>query len=205
MTLICPDCFVTVGKPLIPIFLDIAYRRCDRCQAVKFPGAKLREIKPGLCANCNETKPYRGSSLCGSCRYFVRRKNQRREYAKRPEVRARLREYKASRKCLGSILSKRISATMRYALKKKKSGRSWESLTGYTVKDLKAHLEKQFKPGMSWENMELWHIDHIVPIAAFRKRGALYEELKICWGLANLRPIWAQENNRKYSKMEFLL
>src|SRR3546814_3330220 len=45
-----------------------------------------------------------------------------------------------------------------------KNGRSWEILVGYTVADLMAHLERQFLPGMSWDNRGEWHIDHIRPL-----------------------------------------
>ena len=46
------------------------------------------------------------------------------------------------------------------------------NLVGCTPEELKSHLDAQFLPGMSWENMgRVWHIDHIkqlrIPYKAF--------------------------------------
>lgn len=52
-------------------------------------------------------------------------------------------------------LANRISAHMQYSLKGNKKGRHWETLVGYTVEDLKKHLENKFEVGMNWGNMGL--------------------------------------------------
>lgn len=81
----------------------------------------------------------------------------------------------------------RISGRMRNALrgKQSKGGRAWASILGYTVDDLKLHLERQFKGKMNWSNLEKWDIDHIIPLSefsfsscnddAFQKRMGTYE------------------------------
>jgi hypothetical protein len=38
------------------------------------------------------------------------------------------------------------------ALKSKKGGRRWESLVGYSTKELKNYLENQFDNKMTWGN-----------------------------------------------------
>src|SRR3546814_14803337 len=60
-----------------------------------------------------------------------------------------------------------MSAGVKSSLGDGKNGRSWETLVGYTVADLMAHLERQFLPGMSWDNRGEWHIDHIRPLCSF--------------------------------------
>jgi len=52
-----------------------------------------------------------------------------------------------------------------------KNSRGWEKLVGYTVEQLKIHLEKQFKQEMTWEKFMAGkiHIDHKIPISAFNK------------------------------------
>lgn len=86
-----------------------------------------------------------------------------------------------------------------------KGGRSWQQLVGYTAADLKAHLERQFLRGMTWENYGDWHVDHIVPIASFEITGADDPALRICWGLPNLRPMWAADNIRKSDNRTHLI
>jgi hypothetical protein len=78
-----------------------------------------------------------------------------------------------------------------------KAGRRWESLVGYTVMELKEHLEKQFQPGMSWEERNKWHLDHKKPVAAFNFQSPEDKEFKQCWALENLQPLWAKENESK--------
>lgn len=69
-----------------------------------------------------------------------------------------------------------------------------ESLMGYSLEDLKEHLEKSFTENMSWENSNKWHIDHIKPRSSFK-----VIEIKECFKLDNLKPIWSIDNLKKGS------
>lgn len=61
---------------------------------------------------------------------------------------------------------------------------------------LVAHIEKQFLPGMTWNNHgPVWHIDHIIPCSVFDL--TIKEQREYCFSLINLRPLWAKENIRK--------
>ena len=83
-----------------------------------------------------------------------------------------------------------------------KGGRSWKSLVDYTIDQLKAHIEKQFKDGMSWENYGThWHIDHKIPIAVFNFEKPEDIDFRLCWSLKNLQPLEAKENLRKNAKI----
>lgn len=97
-----------------------------------------------------------------------------------------------------------ISTGIRSSLKKgMKAGRSWEKLVGYDINKLKKHLEKQFDDNMSWDNYgSYWHIDHIIPIAAFNFEKPEDEDFRICWSLKNLRPLESKENLSKGAKIE---
>jgi len=68
-------------------------------------------------------------------------------------------------------------------------------------KKLKDHLEKLFKPGMSWKNRNKWHIDHIRPLASFKfinHDGTINQRaLNKAWKLTNLQPLWDKENMSK--------
>lgn len=74
----------------------------------------------------------------------------------------------------------------------------WPIKVGYTAKQLKEHLEKQFTPPMSWENYgSYWEIDHIIPKYKFNFTSYDDKEFKICWSLMNLRPLTVEENRRR--------
>lgn len=83
--------------------------------------------------------------------------------------------------------------------------RRWSALLGYTPQELREHLERQFLPGMGWHNKGKWHVDHIVPVSSFDIRSVESTEFRTCFGLPNLRPIWAAENQRKGAKKVTLL
>ena len=72
------------------------------------------------------------------------------------------------------------------------------ALIGCTSEQLKKHIESKFLPGMSWENRKLWHVDHIVPIAAFDL--ATEDGQKAAFHYSNLQPLWAKDNLKKSAK-----
>lgn len=82
-----------------------------------------------------------------------------------------------------------------------KAGRPWLALVGYTANELMAHLEKQFLPGMSWDNYGEWHIDHIIPISAHNYETPEHIDFKKAWALENLQPLWASDNMQKKAKI----
>jgi hypothetical protein len=83
--------------------------------------------------------------------------------------------------------------------------RKWAKHLGYTPEELRRHLEQQFIKGMGWHNKGKWHIDHIVPVASFNITSIDCPDFAACFGLHNLRPVWAKENMRKSDRREFLL
>jgi len=74
-------------------------------------------------------------------------------------------------------------------------------MVGYTVQELKSHLENLFQPGMSWENYGKWEIDHIIPKCFFKFKTTKDVEFKYCWSLNNLQPLWKKDNRSKYTKI----
>ena len=71
-------------------------------------------------------------------------------------------------------------------------------LTGCSLNELKNHLHKKFKEGMTWENYGEWHIDHIKPASSFDLTKL--EEQKKAFHYTNLQPLWADENLKKGDK-----
>lgn len=80
----------------------------------------------------------------------------------------------------------------------KKHNKSF-NLLGYSVDDLKKHLESKFQPGMSWNNYGRggWHVDHIIPDSWFTYQTIQDEGFKKSWTLSNLQPMWESDNCSK--------
>jgi hypothetical protein len=69
-------------------------------------------------------------------------------------------------------------------------------LLGCTIPELRAHLEAQFRPGMTWENYgPVWHVDHIRPCASFDLLDPAQQ--RACFHYTNLQPLFALENLKK--------
>jgi hypothetical protein len=70
-------------------------------------------------------------------------------------------------------------------------------LLGCTPQEFRSHLEKQFSPGMTWNNYGKngWSMDHIIPCLHFDLSKP--EEQKKCFHYTNIRPLLAKDNSRK--------
>lgn len=187
---------------------------------------------PGLISDCKRCgqryeMPNGRVAHCGPCR-AIRAAERQREYRERhpekvaaaqrvqgekrrndPEWREKLRAWSTARTrrarstprgnldhLMGQLLRGSLAA---------KAGRTWADLVGYSVDDLMAHIEKQFLPKMSWQNMGDWHIDHIVPKSSFSYDDANSPEFMACWAMTNLRPLWARDNLMKSNHRTHLI
>lgn len=89
-----------------------------------------------------------------------------------------------------------ISTAVRRSLLNEKDD-SIKNLLGYSIQELKEHLEAQFEDWMTWDNLGLtakelkqtWQIDHIKPVNTFNITSTDCEDFKKCWALENLRPL----------------
>jgi len=95
-----------------------------------------------------------------------------------------------------------LSLRMRLALKEQNLTKrnTTAKLVGCSIKFLIKHLEKQFKPGMTWQNHGRfgWHIDHIKACSTFDLSDPAQQ--KECFNYKNLQPLWAKENILKSNK-----
>jgi len=94
-----------------------------------------------------------------------------------------------------------LRSRLSHALKRNSKSKSTKKLLGCTIQELKKHLEKQFKKGMTWNNYGLygWHIDHIKPCTCFDLIRP--EEQRECFHYSNLQPLWAIENLKKSNNL----
>jgi len=102
-------------------------------------------------------------------------------------------------------LNQRMRNAIKKALREGKAGRTWESLVGYKLDDLIAHLARTIPKGYSLADIfgGKLHIDHIVPKSRFDVTDP--EELRAAWALPNLQLLTARDNLRKNNKVVTLL
>ncbi len=120
----------------------------------------------------------------------VRQIQSRRWYRKKSEPEFRLRYV--------------MRTAINRSLKRGRQSGAYKRL-GYTIDELRSHLERQFSRGMSWDNYGKWHIDHVVPLASFDIESEDAPDFSRAWSLPNLRPLWGHENVRKGAKRLFLI
>lgn len=144
-------------------------------------------------------------------------KQKRKEYRKLPHIveyekqyelkRAKKQERKKSRYLyLKNRLENdpffRLSHNLRNRLrsciksKKWKKNNEFAQYIGCSREELRSHIEKQFQPGMTWDNYGEWEIDHIIPVSS----GKTLEELIKLNHYTNLQPLWWLDNNKKSNK-----
>ena len=126
------------------------------------------------------------------------------EYRKRhPErIRKRVREWKRRRgeAAIRNLLTDRLRARLSSEVRKSIKGFEAERLTelcGCSFEHLKQHIQSGFKRGMDWKNWgDLWHLDHIIPCAAFDLTD--HKQIAVCFHWTNLRPLYRRANLRKW-------
>lgn len=119
------------------------------------------------------------------------RERKRKRYAQDPVAyKNRIKKWRESK---GPIYRVILSARtrIRQALMEGKTEKTLKYI-GCSVNELRAHLEGQFKDGMSWDNYGVhgWHVDHIKPICS----ASTNEELITLLHWSNLQPLWSAEN-----------
>ena len=131
------------------------------------------------------------------------RESERRRRAKNPEKQREMQRQTSKKKYSTpkGKLNRAISSAMYRSLKGNKSGRHWETLVDYTVYDLMKHLERLFKPGMSFENYGQWEIDHKIPLSVHNFQSSEDIDFKRAWALKNLQPLWSKDNIKKSNKL----
>lgn len=96
-----------------------------------------------------------------------------------------------------------ITGRMLHALKTKGISKNCSSVVylGCSIPDLKSWLESKFTSKMNWQNHgQYWHIDHIIPCAAFDLSD--HNQALACFHYRNLQPLPAKENIIKGDKIK---
>jgi len=184
------------------IGISVLSKKCNKCQIDK-PSDEFHRCK----------SHYDGlNRICKICRKDETQLNYQRhkesikqktlEYYKnnKEKIRPRRQAYQKHKESTDILfrLSRRLRNRLYYALKRTtwEKGVKFNEYIGCSLEELKIHLEKQFQPGMSWDNYGSWHVDHISPLS---KATTEHEMYSLChW--YNLQPMWAKENIKKGNK-----
>ena len=126
-----------------------------------------------------------------------------REWRKKHPEEAKLGYARHNAKMRSSVcgrLRDRVGTYLRQMLREGKEGRKLVDILGYTIAELKQHLESKFVDGMCWERLDEIHIDHVIPVSAFKFASIEDPQFKQCWALSNLQPLRAADNLSKGNK-----
>jgi len=133
--------------------------------------------------------------------YQIEHESERKEYKRRYYAEHKTAINKKQNERKATDICFKISCVLRSRARHAFYGESKPAATlellGCTWEDFKIYIEKQFKPGMNWQNNTPtgWHFDHIKPIASFDLTDI--EQAKTAFHYTNCQPLWAEENLRK--------
>ena len=169
-------------------------REYDRERYAADPEKKKKSTKAYYNANkekCNETKNNWVKANPEARRAIVSRYE-----GNNPGRKSR---YEKDRKAIDPIYAmiKRLRVRLNHAIRAingKKADKTLE-LIGCSPRELYEHLEALFQPGMSWENRNLWHVDHKRPVSSFDLSSP--DQQRECFHWSNLQPLWAEDNLKK--------
>ena len=141
----------------------------------------MREYIKDPIKNERKLESHRRSYLKHKDKNKEQKKARRRAYDKRRRTEPEFRLKDNMRRRLRSFLRGHPKPTTTF------------KLVGCSPNELVQHLEKQFLPGMTWENYgKEWHVDHIVMLQEFSIINE--EELRLAFHYTNLRPLWVFDN-----------
>ena len=184
--------------------LNKEYREANRekkaAKAKKYYEANkekiITQVKEYYEANKEKKKEYRQANE-------ERMKEYKKEYyqTNKEKVKEYIKQYQKERRKTDPLYKMKGNLRIRTSFAFKNKGYSKTSKTqemlGVDWEIAKAHIERQFKKGMNWDNYGEFHIDHIIPLASANTE----EELKKLCHYTNLQPLWAEDNLSKSDKI----
>lgn len=180
------------------------YLKCPKCGEIKPKEDFFKENKNsfGYAYKCKECKRKQQIEYMKTDTYKERISIYNKEYRKKESFKEYIKSYYRRKFDNDEIykvkllIRNRISKAVR---RNSKRGKSLE-LLGCSIEFLKRHLEKQFLPGMTWDNYgSEWEIDHIVPCSLFDMSDKWHQF--VCFNWRNLQPLWTKDNQVKHNML----
>lgn len=178
----------------------IPERHCAECGNPFLPTHRVVDRQKYCSAKCATNHHVPLYVVRHRAKVLARQKKYR-ESKLRDKEYARRKAYEYWNTPRGKLKNAICCAVRRCVVKETKAGRRTFALLGYSIDELKAHLERQFKDGMSWANYGEWHIDHRVPLSFFEFQTPDCVGFKLAWSIKNLQPLWAVENVSKRDRL----
>jgi hypothetical protein len=202
-----------LGLP-VPSLMNEEQRKRYNCALAARTRRNNPEGAKRWCRNFRKNNPLRAKAITQRWRdanpdkvISASQRRHKRDYSdpiKREQAKTRAREYAAKKKRENPAF--RVMAVQRSRLSGLLRGSSWKRTSktlSFSTEELRETIERRFKPGMTWENYGIgsgkWHIDHIVPCSQFDLLNP--DEVKKCFALSNLQPMWGRENIQKSDKV----
>lgn len=200
----CKSCYNLIKKQK-RYEVSVKEQKCLNCEIVKEASdfnlnARKKSGLSGICRKCASLKNKKRYNLNPgpikekTISYYHNNKSKIREY-RRNKQKEKLKTDKIYK------LKRRLRNRLYYALLNKgwKKNCSFSKYIGCTYEELIQHLEKRFKPGMTWDNTEKWSIDHIIPLSSAQTEEQIYKLSHY----TNLQPLWENENKIKGDKIHY--
>lgn len=201
-------CALGLSASLLISMEDVSLTKtCGKCLLDKvFPEFNNSSANPdGKQSRC------RSCQSRGSSKYHTEHRDER-----LPGMRARKKIWQKrniSRVNLASkiYIRERARKDPAFRILKNTRKRIWDALKGITkneatlqliggLESYKAHIEKQFQDGWTWENYgSLWEIDHKIPCSKFDLLDP--EQRKVCFHFSNTQPMLVSDNRSKGAKI----
>jgi hypothetical protein len=176
-------------------------KTCSKCKQTKaFTKFTTRSAsRDGLDYRCKACKNVASLRWVQNNRDKVHASQKK--YRGKPEIKKRFNAQRRKRRKTDTNfrLLRNLRSRLRKALKGKNKSASTIALLGCSISHLKKYLEKQFQPGMTWENHGKWHADHMIPCASFDFTDP--EQQRRSFHYTNLQPMWGPENCSKSDKV----
>ncbi len=194
---------------------DGLQHKCKACNSVNHArhSSKIRahQQAPGSTMCCNTCKITKASSdfppgrtqcrTCGGSQRQYRRHNDTQLHLKVQSLLCLLVTYilslTISNYC--PFAQEKCRNRLTDAIRRQKGAKTAKTtaLVGCTWEFLMDHIESQFDkwPGMSWDNMNQWHVDHIKACKHFDLTDEAQQ--RRCFHWSNLQPLWAKDNLAK--------
>jgi hypothetical protein len=170
-------------------------KKCTTCNLKKelTDFNKQKSAKDGLsytCKSCvnEKMKKWREANIEYEKQYYQNNKERRNKYLREK------RKVDPLYKMKGNL---RTRTSIAFKNKGYNKNTKTQEMLGVNWEVCKAHIERQFTKGMTWDNQGEWHIDHIIPLASANTK----QELKKLCHYSNLQPLWAVDNIIKSAKI----